>query len=176
MSNSARRLLAAGLASGQAAEAGLATDALIQIVDDGRGDAAELGDTFAMLLAAEVEPIVALSRSPRAIEALRANKLIGAPISCARWAKRLQDAARASARHAAFVRDVIVRGLRGLPSPPPGDLAALLVLLRELCAETGAAIADDDARAKLAAIAGSGKAARAARALLEIEPAPDQKR
>ena len=100
------------------------------------------------------------------IDALRADKIPNAPVSCARWTKRLQDAARASERHAVFVRDLVIRVLRGLPSPPPRDLAALLGLLEELCAETGGGVRDAAARAKLEALEGGGKATRLARALL----------
>jgi hypothetical protein len=172
MEKSARRLLAIALASGQPAEAGLATDVLIQIVDDGRANADELGDTFATLFAAEVVPWQRWGDSGfgNRVGVLQADKLPSGPMSCARWAKQLQDAARASARHAALVRDLVIRALRSLPtSPPPRDAGALLALLEELCAETGGAVRDAEARAKLEAISGSGKGGKvgsAARALL----------
>ena len=92
-------------------------------------------------------------------------------IKCARWAKRLQDAARASARQAAFVRNLIERALRGLPTPPPADLGPLLALLRELCVETSTPMQDPEARAKLATVGGGGAPARLARALLDGAPA-----
>jgi hypothetical protein len=164
MVRAARRLLAVGLASGQTAEGGLATDVLIQVIEDGRGDPAELGDAFAMLLSAEVVDEWAGRES--GIAALRANKLLKAPIVCARWAARLKDAARASPRHAAFVRELLVRALRGLPDPPHRDAVALLELLRELCAETGRAVADAETRARLERFTGSSKAAQLARSLL----------
>ena len=91
-------------------------------------------------------------------------------IKCARWAKRLQDAARASPRHAAFVRDLVERVLRGLPTPPPADLGPLLALLRELCVETSTPMQDPEARAKLATVGGGGATARLARALLDGAP------
>ena len=87
------------------------------------------------------------------------------PIKCARWAKRLSDAARASSGHAAFVRDLVERALRGLRTPPPADLAPLLALLRELCIETGTPVQDPEARTKLATLDGGGTG-RLARALL----------
>jgi len=92
-------------------------------------------------------------------------------IKCARWAKRLQDAARASPRHAAFVRDLVERVLRGLPTPPPADLGPLLALLRELCVESSKPMHDPEARAKLAMLDGAGATARLARALLDAAPA-----
>jgi hypothetical protein len=88
------------------------------------------------------------------------------PVRCSRWAKRLQDVARASPRHAAFVRDVIERALHGLPTPPPPDLASLLSLQRELYAETGSHLRDPETRRRLADLPGGGQAAAIARTLL----------
>src|SRR5438876_2180781 len=175
LERNARRLLAAALASKPPAEGGLATDVLIQAIDDGRAKADELGDSFAALLRAELAGVAVLGHAMIGqggdlLQALRADKLISA-ISCARWAKRLQDAARASPRHAAFVRDLIERVLRGLPTPPPADLGPLLALLRELCVETSTPMQDPEARAKLAMLDGAGATARLARALLDAAPA-----
>ena len=111
-----------------------------------------------------------IGQSGDLLQALRADKLIY-PIKCARWAKRLQDAARASAHRAAFVRNLIERALRGLPTPPPADLGPLLALLRELCVETSTPMQDPEARAKLATVGGGGAPARLARALLDDAPA-----
>jgi len=175
LERNARRLLAAALASKAAAEGGLATDILIQTIDDGRAKAEELGGSFAALLGAELAGVAALGhamigQSGDLLQALRADKLIY-PIKCARWAKRLQDAARASAHRAAFVRNLIERALRGLPTPPPADLGPLLALLRELCVETSTPMQDPEARAKLATVGGGGAPARLARALLDGAPA-----
>src|SRR5213593_1549370 len=54
LGRNARRLLAAALASKPPAEGGLATDVLIQAIDDGRAKPQELGDSFAALLSAEL--------------------------------------------------------------------------------------------------------------------------
>jgi hypothetical protein len=175
LERNARRMLAAALASKSAAEGGLATDVLIQAIDDGRAKSDELGESFAALLSAELAGIGVLGRAMirqdgDLLQALRADKLVWA-IKCARWAKRLQDAARASPRHAAFVRDLIERALRGLPTPPPADLGRLLALLRELSVETSTPIRDPEARAKLATVGGGGATARLARALLDDAPA-----
>ncbi len=175
LERNARRLLAAALASKPPAEGGLATDVLIQAIDDGRAKADELGDSFVALLRADLAGDAVLGHAMIGqggdlLQALRADKLIY-PIKCARWAKRLQDAARASPRHAAFVRDLIERALRGLPTPVPADLGPLLALLRELCVETSTPMRDPEARAKLAMLDGAGVTARLARALLDDAPA-----
>jgi len=79
--------------------------------------------------------------------------------------------ARMTAPQAAFVRDLVERVLRGLPTPPPADLGPLLALLRELCGETSKPMHDPEARAKLAMLDGAGAPARLARALLDAAPA-----
>jgi hypothetical protein len=83
----------------------------------------------------------------------------------------LQDVARASPRHAAFVRALVERALRGLPAPPPADLGRLLALLRELCVESGTPVRDPETRAKLATLRGGGATARLARTLLDADQA-----
>jgi len=171
----ARRMLAAALASAQAGEGGLATDVLIQAIDDGRAKADELGDSLAALLGADLAGTTVLGyamigKHAELLECLRAEKLI-VPIKCARWAKRLQDVARASPRHAAFVRALVERALRGLPAPPPADLGRLLALLRELCVESGTPVRDPETRAKLATLRGGGATARLARTLLDADQA-----
>jgi hypothetical protein len=166
----AQRLVAVALSTVQAAEGGLAADALIQIVDDGRGDAVALGDTFARLLVAGV---AAVRHRDEQLAALRADEIPNAPLSCARWARRLQDVARASPRHAGFVRDVLARVVPAIPTPPPRDVAPLLALLHELCVETGRPLEGDAARARLAGFSGGSQAAVTARALLTLtHPAP----
>jgi hypothetical protein len=133
-------LLAFGLAAKEPGEHGLATDAAITAVDDGRLDGAKLG-------------------------ALMAEILPTGLVKAARWAKTLADVARTSPLHAAAVHAAVSRGLRGEITALPKDLHALVDLLKELVAETGTPV-DKEARAFLDQISGSSKLARAARTIL----------
>jgi hypothetical protein len=143
-------LLVLGLAAKEPGEHGLATDAAIATIHDGRLDGTKLGATMAELL-------------PTGL------------IKAARWAKTLGDVARASPLHAEVVRMAIARSLRGKPKSYPKDLHALVELLKELVVETNA-IVDDGARQFLSQISGSSKLARAAKSILAFDPHPDAQR
>jgi hypothetical protein len=143
-------LLGLGLAAKDPTESGLAVDALITAVTDGRISGALLGDVLGRML----QP---------------------SPVLPPRLAKTLGDAARASALHAQVVREGLVRGLAAKPDKRPADMGALLELLRELCVQTGEAVTDPRARAYLEALGGSGKAAALAKALLALKPGQQQR-
>src|SRR5262249_25319465 len=103
-------LLALGLAAKDPGENGLATDALIAAIDDGRVDGELLGGVLAELLPSGL-------------------------VKAARFAKTLGQAARSSLLHSFTVATAIERSLRGDPGKAPRDMSALLEVLRELLAE-----------------------------------------
>ena len=111
-------VLAIGLAAKEPGEHGLATDAAIAAIADGRLDGTKLGSVMATLL-------------PTGL------------IKAARWAKTLGEAARISPLHAEIVRAAIARSLRGQPRSYPKDLHALVELLKELVVGTGGRIDED---------------------------------
>ena len=114
--------LGSGSAAKQPGENGLATDALIAAIDDGRLDACKLGATFEFL----------------------------APmIKCTRLARTLSQAARISPLHLQVVGQVIQSALRGDAAQAPRDLHALLELLKESLMELGASVSDAEARGYL---------------------------
>jgi hypothetical protein len=142
-----RRLLGLGLGAKEPGEAGVAVDALIRGIEDGRLSAESLGT---------------------ALTELAATGLIKPP----RWARTLAEGARASALHSAVARGALERLLSAAPDWRPADLGAVLELLLELCAQAGAGVTDPAARAYLAAQTGGGKAAKLAATLL-ARAAPD---
>lgn len=138
-------VLGLGLAAKEPGESGLATDALITCVEDGRLTPAEFGSVL--------------------------RELIAFPfVTPARWAKTLGIAARTSVLHAEVVRRGLELGLSGAPVLRPADLAALLGLLHELCVESAAWVEDAGTRAFLAGIKG-GKSGALAKQLLALNAA-----
>ena len=137
----AARMLAAGLSCKEPGQWGMALDALLALVHDGRFDADHLGAAIAELL-------------PLGL------------VKCGRWAKSLGEAARASTLARDAVIATIQRGLRGNPGDAPKDLAKLLELLHELLLEGGATLDDLEARGFVEAIRTGGKTAKLCRALL----------
>src|SRR5207249_4452197 len=101
------QLLALGLAAKEPGESGLATDALIAAIDDGRLDGNKLGAGLAALFAT-------------------------GPIKAGRWAKTLATAARISPLHAAVVARALQGLVQGLPDAAAKDVQTLLELLKEL--------------------------------------------
>jgi hypothetical protein len=89
---------------------GLATDALIAAIDDGRLDGPLLGEALQRLF-------------------------LGKLLKLNRVTKALSDAARFSALHARAIAQAIEHMIVG--SPPPRDLNVLLELLKELLIEIG---------------------------------------
>ncbi len=137
-------LLTLGLAAKEPGESGLATDALIAAIDDGRLDGLQLG--------ARMSALLALCR-----------------IKPPRWAKTLAEAARVSPLHAAVVTRALERMLANLPDPVPKDLLALLELLTELLIAGGKGLALPEARASLGALQASGKTAKLAREIVALQ-------
>jgi hypothetical protein len=149
-------LLAMGLGAKEAREQGLAVDALIAAIADGRVVGPDLGEAMAILW-----------------DPLQVGDEFASRPSASRWAKTLGVAARMSALHSEVVRralEALVGG--GRPAGFPPDLQALLAFWRELChdAETGVAAAD--ARAVLEGLAAGGKV-KALRAELLARPAKE---
>jgi hypothetical protein len=140
-------LLNLALAAKEPGESGLATDALIAAIDDGRLDGGKLGASMAELMPLEL-------------------------IKVARWAKTLREASRASPLHAFTIAAAIPHALRGDPAKAPRDLMALLDCLKELLLETGQALTDTEARAYLEAMKAGGKTAKLIRELLALQKQP----
>jgi hypothetical protein len=138
-------MLGLGLAAKEPGESGLATDALIAAIDDGRLDAEKLGQTLAFL----------------------------APLTkCARIARTLGQAARISPLHLRVIAQVIQVALRDDSDNAPRDLQTLLELLKESLTELGEPVTDAEARRYLEKIKSSGRTARLIRELLALEEKP----
>jgi len=134
-------LLVTVLAAKEPGEHGLATDAAIAAIEDGR-----LGsDNFGAMLA----------------------RLLGTGlVKAARWANTLAQVARASEAHAAVVKLSLEHCLKFI-NDPPRDYVKLLELLKELCVQLNHGVASEH-RVVLAAVKGSSKLAKAAKALLSL--------
>jgi hypothetical protein len=137
-------LLALGLAAKDPGEHGLATDAMIAAIDDGRVDGELLGGVLADLLPSGL-------------------------VKAARFAKTLGQAARPSPLHAYTISTAIARSLRGDPSKAPRDLSALLELFRELLAERQEPLRDAETRKYLQGLKAGGKTGKLVRELLSNE-------
>jgi hypothetical protein len=147
-------VLCLGLSAKEPGEHTLAADALAAAISDGRVDGRCLAPTMARLLTtAGVKP--------------------------GRWAKVFASVARISPLHAHVVRltleNTLAEAGKGLADPPQ-DLHHLLELLTELLAECGAAMTSSAARETLERLRGSGKAGKAAKAVLAAAPEQDAAR
>jgi hypothetical protein len=138
-------LLGMGLAAKEPGESGLATDVCIRAISEGRLVPDNLGDTLREILPSGL-------------------------IKAGRWAKTLSAVAQTSPLHATVVQQSIQRALQGDPAPMPRDFAQLLDLLRELSLDLGQSIVDTGCRDFLAKVKPTGKAGKAARALLALPP------
>ncbi len=141
-------LLTLGLAAKQADVHGLAADALIAAIDDGRIDGARLGTAMRSLLPTSL-------------------------IKPARWAKTLQDAARVSPLHARVVAHAIQHAIGEELVEPPRDILALLELLKELLIEIGEPVSVAGTRTRLAGWKTSGKSAKVVKELLGLTESDD---
>jgi hypothetical protein len=142
------RVLLAGALSAKAPELqGLATDALIAAVDDGRIDGPLLGDALRQLL-------------PDGL--VKPNRL----------AKALRDAARISPLHARVAAQALERALVGL-TERHRDLHILLGLLKELLIETGERLSVVETEDFLRGLKISGKTARLIQDLLGLPEEPN---
>ncbi len=143
-------LLTLGLAAKQADEHGLATDALIAAIDDGRIDGPLLGGSMRSLL-------------PTGL------------IKPARWAKTLGDAARVSLLHARVIAHAIQHAIGEELVNPSRELLALLELLKELLIEIGEPVSVTPMRALLTNWKASGKTSKVVKDLLELTRNVDPK-
>ncbi len=137
-------LLCLGLSAKEPGEHGLAIDIAINAIDDGRIGSDSIGPVLARLISADAKP--------------------------SRLAKALGEVARASELHAVVIQHSLQSALRQSDGPPPKDLSKLLELLKELSIELGLAIADQECRDFLDRFEGSGKAAKLAKQLLQLQP------
>jgi hypothetical protein len=112
--------LGIGLAAKEPGENGVATDAAIAAIEQGRLNAGLLGKTLAELRASGI-------------------------VNLKRWSRTLGLVARASAEHALVVKRAIERSLRGDPKKAARDEGSLVALLCELLAETQTRIEDAEA-------------------------------
>jgi hypothetical protein len=147
----ARTALCLGLSAKEPGEHTLAADVLAAAISDGRVDGATLAQILATLLTT-------------------------AGIQPRRWGKVFGDVARISPLHAHIVgltlENTLAAAGKSLAAPPK-DVHHVLELLLELLAETGTAVTNPATRDALTQITGSGKAAKAAKALLAIQADPD---
>ncbi len=137
----ARLALALGLAVGDAALRGVAEEALIASIDDGRFDAAQLGESCARLLATSLPPIK-------------------------RWSLSLREVSRVSPRHARAVLALLQAMLQGDPASAPRELLALLELMHELLAQCDEVLRLPQAIAYLQGIQIGGKTGKLVKRLL----------
>lgn len=126
--------------------AGQATvDALIAMIDDGRVDGSELG---------------------AAMHTFRMSGLVVAR----RWPDRLKDVARSSTLGLCVMTAALERALYpGTPKHPLRDMHAWLETLLEFSVKLGRSIENAEARAGIGQFLGSGKAGKAAKALLALK-------
>ncbi len=138
-------LLAIGLAAKEPGQSGLAIDALIAAIEEGRLDPDAMADCMASLL-------------PTGL------------IKAARWAATLGQVARASPTHGVLVARVIQGMLRGDPKQARRDIGGLLELLRELLVEHSMPLRASAAIAYLQPLVGSSKTGKLAAALIALCP------
>lgn len=149
--------LALGLAAKESREHGLAVDALVACVSDGRLVGRELGEAMATLW-----------HPAQGEDGVKGSRPTGS-----RWAKTLALAAKSSELHSEAVRTVIETLIERFdPAANPPDLHALLALWVELCAEAETGVLSKPARAKLEALEGGGKTAANKKALLARPQTP----
>jgi hypothetical protein len=134
-------LLALGLAAKEPDEKSLATDVLVTAIPEERVDLRLLGETLGRLYDYRV-------------------------VKGSRIASTLSDAGRVSIQHMEAVAMTTEHLLASMHGPPPPDLHAVLAALNDALAAVGRPLRDRHARAYLAGIQGSGKAATTAKALL----------
>lgn len=146
----ALQLLVLGLAAKEPGQHGLAIDAAIAAIDDGRLDGPKLGSALSSLLPTGM-------------------------IKSTRWARTLQAVSQASPLHVEVVRDAIASCLRGSPQAMPKDLHALVELLKELVAESKSCV-DTSARHFLEQVVGTTKLAKAAKSILAAAHEPEPER
>ena len=165
----ARLLIGVGLTAKVPEITGLATDALIAAIDDGRIDAARLGESLRTVWRWEVRASTRDTGRGRT----KAESSVGFA-KANRWAKTLGDVARASALHAHVVacalEQVLADGVTGRRAS--ANVVPLLELLREASVTCGRAVSAE-ARAYIEKIDSGGKTGRVVKSLLELQDVPD---
>jgi hypothetical protein len=165
----ARLVIGVGLTARVPEVTGLATDALIAAIDDGRIDAARLGESLRTVWRWGVpgstrQTSRGLTKADSSVGFAKAN----------RWGKTLGDVARASALHAHVVacalEQVLADGATG--RRPSASVVPLLELLREVSVTCGRAVCAE-ARAHIEKICAGGKTSRVVKSLLELQEIPN---
>ncbi len=144
-------LLVTGLAAKEPGEQGLAIDAAIRAIEDGRLGSDNLAHAIAQLL-------------PTGI------------VKPGRWQKAFVDIARTSSVHAAVVHLALQQGLSDATDAQPKGLSKLLELLVELTHELALSIHDPGCREWLHQFGKSGKAKKLAQELLTVRFDDEQTR
>lgn len=146
-SSIAQSAVAVGLLARDPATRGLAVDATITLIEDGRCTGDELGGTFGQLNAVA--------------ELVRLNRVAAA----------LTEVARVSPLHVYVAARVAEALIAALPAPAPSDLHHLLTPLHEWLIVMGRSLGEP-ARALLASVKSGGKTASLAKALLALPASP----
>jgi hypothetical protein len=165
----ARLLIVVGLSAKLPELAGLATDALIAAIDDGRIDAARLGESLRTVWRWEVP------RSTR--ETSPGPNVLEGSVGFARsnrWAKTLGDVVRASSFHAHVVACALEQVLadEATGRRASASVVPLLELVREVSVTCGRAVSAE-VRASLETIGTGGRTGRVVKSLLELQDVPD---
>jgi hypothetical protein len=165
----ARLVIGAGLTAKVPEVTGLATDVLIAAIDDGRIDAARLGESLRTVWRWEIPK----STGGTSGRVTKAESSVGFA-KANRWANTLGDVARASALHAHVVacalEQVLADGVTRRRAS--ANVVALLELLREASVTCGRALSAE-ARANIEKIDSGGKTGRVVKSLLGLEDPPD---
>jgi Family of unknown function (DUF6493) len=165
----ARLLIAVGLGAKLPELAGLATDALIAAIDDGRIDAARLGESLRTVWRWEAP------RSTR--ETSQDGSIVTGSVDFARsnrWAKTLGDVVRASSLHAHVVASALEQVLadEATGRRASASVVPLLELMKEVSVTCGRAVSAE-VRASLETIGTGGRTGRVVKSLLELKDVPD---
>lgn len=136
--------LVASLGSSYAPERTLAVDVAIVAIEDGRFDPARSGRQVVLRF-----------------EHVR------------RYAETFATIAATSPLHAWQIASTMIHSLATKPKNIPTTIVAYLELLRQLLSELETGIVDEEARQFLQTIKGSGKAAKLAKQLLDLEPSAE---
>ena len=140
----ARLLLVAGLNASRPELSGLATDALIAAIDDGRLDGPILGSALIELARIQRDGSLDIPAWQRPAELPPLIPIV----KLNRWARALTDAARVSALHARVIVSALALLIRAYPfaNQKLSNLIPLLVLFKELLIETGQALSNPETR------------------------------
>jgi hypothetical protein len=165
----ARLLIAVGLGAKLPELAGLATDAVIAAIDDGRIDAARLGES--LRTAWRWEAPRSTRETSQGASAVEGSVGFIRP---SRWAKTLGDVVRASKLHAHVVASALEQVLAdgATVRRPAASVVPLLELLREALVTSGRAVCAE-VRGYLETIDTGGKTGRVVKSLLQVKDVAD---